>query len=92
MVLVNFMVLFENIIMISYRPLWNTMKNKQITKYKLIKEYGFSNGTIDRLRANEHISTYTLEKLCVILECTPMDILEFVPAPTSSKNKRKKSC
>lgn len=54
------------------------MKEKNITKYRLIKEYGFSNGTIDRLRANEHISTFTLEKLCMILDCTPNDIIEYI--------------
>ena len=60
--------------MISYEPLWKTMKAKNITKYRLIKDYGFSNGTIDRLRSNAHISTYTIEKLCKILDCTPNDI------------------
>ncbi len=53
------------------------MKEKKITKYKLIKEYGFSNGTLDRLRANKHISTYTVERLCNILNCSPNDVLEI---------------
>ena len=53
------------------------MEEKGITKYKLIKQYGFSNGTIDRLRNNEHISTITLEKLCLILDCTPNEIIEI---------------
>ena len=53
------------------------MKKKGITKYRLIKEFGFSNGTIDRLRANQHISTFTLEKLCTILDCKPDDIIDF---------------
>ena len=78
MVLTNNAVLFENKIMISYAPLWKTMKKLGITKYRLIKDYGFSNGTIDRLRANEHISTYTLEKLCRVLGCKPNDILEII--------------
>lgn len=63
--------------MISYAPLWKTMKKKKITKYMLNKKYGFSNGTIDRLRANEHISTYTIEKLCNVLKCTPNDIIKI---------------
>ena len=77
MVLPTKMVPFENIIMINYDPLWETMKRKNITKYRLIKEYGFSNGTIDRLRANEHISTYTVERLCEVLNCKPNDIFTF---------------
>ena len=33
--------------MITYDPLWKTMKKKGITTYTLIKEYSFSRGTLD---------------------------------------------
>lgn len=72
------MVILQNESMISYKPLWETMKRKNITKYSLVKDYGLSNGTIDRLRNNDHISTYTIEKLCIILDCTPNDILIII--------------
>ena len=68
------MVILQNESMISYKPLWETMKKRNITKYSL----GLSNGTIDRLRNNDHISTYTIEKLCIILDCTPNDILIII--------------
>ncbi|MBQ1505630.1 MAG: helix-turn-helix transcriptional regulator [Erysipelotrichales bacterium] len=60
--------------MISYEPLWKTMKKRKISKYQLVKKYGFSNGTIDRLRSNDHVSTYTIERLCSILNCSPNDL------------------
>ena len=69
------------ILMISYDPLWKIMKDKGFSKYRLIKDYGLSNGTIDRLRSNQHISTYTVEKLCKILDCTPNDIFIFTDIP-----------
>ncbi len=72
------MVVLQNESMISYKPLWETMKKRNITKYSLVKDYGLSNGTIDRLRNNDHISTYTIEKLCIILDCTPNDILIII--------------
>lgn len=72
------MVILQNESMISYKPLWETMKKRNITKYSLVKDYGLSNGTIDRLRNNDHISTYTIEKLCIILKCTPNDILIII--------------
>lgn len=72
------MVILQNESMISYKPLWETMKRKNITKYSLVKDYGLSNGTIDRLRNNDHISTYTIERLCIILDCTPNDILIII--------------
>ena len=63
--------------MISYEPLWRTMKEKDITKYTLIYKLGFSAYTITNLRKNKSITMNTLEKLCKVLECKPNDIIEF---------------
>ena len=64
--------------MISFEKLWKTMKEKNISQYKLIKEYGFSTGQLDRLRKNGNINTYTLNQLCTILDCDLNDIAEFI--------------
>jgi len=63
--------------MIIYDRLWQEMKAKGISQYKLIKEYGFSSGQLDRLRKNENISTFTLNRLCEILNCSLSDIAEY---------------
>ena len=65
--------------MIRYDRLWDTMKEKGITQYRLIKGYGFSAGQIGRLKKNMHVSTHTLETLCSILECRLEDIAEYIP-------------
>ena len=64
--------------MIIYDKLWATMKEKNISQYKLIKEYHFSTGQLDRLRKNENVNTYTLDQLCKILGCSLCDIAEYV--------------
>ena len=64
--------------MISYRPLWKTMKEKGITTYTLIYKLGFSAYTVTNLRRNKSITMNTLEKLCAVLHCTPNDVVEFV--------------
>lgn len=64
--------------MIVYDRLWKTMKSKGISQYKLIKEYGFSNGQLDRLRKNDNINAFTLDRLCKILDCDLMDIMEYI--------------
>lgn len=64
--------------MFNYNPLWETMKMKNITQYKLIKEYNFSTGTLDALRKNESVTAHTIDRLCQILECTPNDIMQIV--------------
>lgn len=63
--------------MIVFDKLWITMKNKNITQYKLIKEYGFSPGQITRLKKNSNINTHTLAMLCKILNCNIEDICEY---------------
>ncbi|PWM53558.1 MAG: XRE family transcriptional regulator [Clostridiales bacterium] len=64
--------------MIVFDKLWQTMAEKGITQYKLIKEYSFSTGQLDRLRKNGNVNTYTLDRLCEILNCELSDIAEYI--------------
>ena len=64
--------------MISYEPLYQTMKSKGITTYKLINQYGVSRSLIDRLKHNKPISTVTLNDLCTFLDCRVEDILIYI--------------
>jgi len=65
--------------MISYSPLWETMRQRGITTYALIKDYSFSRGTLDSLKQNRNISTATLDDLCNILSCRVEDVLVHIP-------------
>ena len=64
--------------MISYEKLWQTMKEKGVTQYTLIKQYGISPGQITRLKRNESVSTHTIETFCKILKCQVSDIMEYI--------------
>lgn len=64
--------------MISYDPLWQTMKNKNVTTYTLIYKHGFSPYTITNLKRNKSITMNTLEKLCKILDCQAESVVVFV--------------
>lgn len=63
--------------MISYDPLYKTLKGKGISTYKLINEYGISRSLLDRLKHNRPISTVTLNNLSNILHCKVEDVLVF---------------
>ena len=63
--------------MIVFDKLWETMKEKNISQYQLIKQYGFSSGQLDRLRKNGNINTFTLNELCKILDCSLSDIAAY---------------
>lgn len=65
--------------MISYDPLWDTMKKRGISQYKLLKEYHFSAGQLNRLRRNNNVNTYTLNQLCQILNCRLEDVAVYLP-------------
>lgn len=55
------------------------MKKKNFSTYKLIKEYGFSKGTLDSLKQNRNVSTATLNDICNILSCRIEDVVLFIP-------------
>ena len=65
--------------MIRYDPLWETLKRKNISQYKLIKDYGIDNAQLQRLRENAVVKTMILDTLCSILDCKIEDIVEYVP-------------
>ena len=63
--------------MIVYNQLWDTMKKKGVTTYRLRESYGFNTKTIAKLRQNGTVTTKTLDKLCCILDCELSDIAAF---------------
>ena len=63
--------------MVTYDRLWETMKAKGVTQYKLIKKYNFSSGQLDRLRRNENVNISTIAALCEILDCGLEDVVEL---------------
>lgn len=63
--------------MISYEPFYRTLKEKGMSTYKLINEYGVSRSLLDRLKHNKPISTVTLNDLCTILRCHVEDVVVF---------------
>ena len=65
------------IFIITYEPLYKTMKRKNISTYKLINEFGVSRSLLDRLKHNKPISTTTIDALCSFLDCTVEEILIY---------------
>ena len=55
------------------------MKQKGITQYSLIKNFGISPGQITRLKRNESVSTHTIEVFCEILDCEVQDVMKYIP-------------
>ena len=69
--------------MISFDPLWDTMKRKCVSQYKLLKDYHLSAGQLNRLRRNCNVNTYTLNQLCKILDCKIEDVAVYLEEDAS---------
>ena len=67
-------------LMISYRPFWQTLRSSSETTYTLIKNHRISSSTIDKLRKDKPLNTTTLNNLCRILSCRVEEVLEYIPS------------
>ena len=63
--------------LISYAPLFKTMKDKKITSYRLEK-LGFSRATYYSIQKGNSVSTNTINQLCKLLKCGVSDIMEYI--------------
>ncbi len=62
----------------DYSPMWETMKAKGISQYRLLKS-GIDNKTLDSIKKGQNITLLTLERICNALECTPNEVVRFAP-------------
>ena len=69
-----------DIFMITYKPLWETMKEKGVTTYTLINKYNISSSTIHRLRHDQGVTTQLIDDLCKILDCNVEEIIKYEPS------------
>lgn len=63
--------------MISYEPLFQTMKKKGVTSYRLGK-MGFPLSNYYAMKHGENISTHTLNQLCKLLQCRVEEVLVYL--------------
>ena len=68
--------------MISYAPLWETMKRKNATTYTLQVKGEISSSTVRRLQANDAVSINSLVALCRLLDGERDDIIAYLPDET----------
>lgn len=65
--------------MVSYKPLWKMLIEKDMKKMQLKELIGCSNGTLARMGKNEYVQMELIDKICEKLECKVEDIVEFIP-------------
>jgi len=60
---------------IDYSKLFELMKIKGLTTYKIRKENIISQSTLQKLREGKSVNTEAIERLCIALGCQPGDIM-----------------
>lgn len=61
----------------SYNKLWKLMIDKKINKTQLCKAAHVSTNAMAKLGRDESVPIETLEKICMVLDCSIEDIIEF---------------
>ena len=64
---------------ISYKPLWKMLIDRDLKKKDLCEMAGISPASVTKMGKCGHVTTETLEKICLALDCRVEDILELQP-------------
>lgn len=71
---------------IVYTKLFEMLKEKGFSTYRIRKEKLISQGTLTALRnGTGGLEHKTIERLCQVLDCQPGDLMEYVPEPEARK-------
>ena len=62
---------------ISYKPLWHTLIERNMRKEDLRLAAGLTTNMIANMGKGKHISMETLTKMCEVLNCGILDVIEL---------------
>ena len=72
---------------ISYKPLWKLLIDKDLKKKDLCELAEISPASVTKMGKSGHVTTETLEKICLALDCRVEDILELTPGDNQTMTK-----
>ena len=64
---------------VSYKRLLHMMIEKDISNQDLMRDVNISANIITKIRNGQYMALDKVENICMALDCTPNDILEFIP-------------
>jgi DNA-binding Xre family transcriptional regulator len=70
---------------ISYKPLWKLLIDKDLKKKDLCEMAGISPASVTKMGKCGHVTTETLEKICLALDCGVEDVMELLPEEQSEE-------
>ena len=67
--------------MVSYKPLWHTLIDRDMKKMELVERVGMSRATLSKLNNNQYVALEVLDRICEVLACRIEDVVEIVKGP-----------
>ena len=69
---------WEVFMAVSYKKLLHKMIEEDISGSELMERANISANILTKIRREQYIALNKLESICLALNCTPNDVLEFV--------------
>ena len=63
---------------VSYQKLWHILLDRNLTKKALAEKAEITQYTMKKLNKNESVGTDTIGSICLLLNCTADDIMDFI--------------
>ena len=71
---------------VSYKRLQHLLIEKDISTAELMRRAKISANIVTKIKNGQYMALDKVESICVALECTPNDILEFIPNTEEDNN------
>ena len=71
---------------VSYKKLQHILIERDISHSQLMKEAKISANIISKIKTGQYIALDKVESICNALDCTPNDILVFLPETYNNSN------
>lgn len=63
--------------MITYKPLWKTLIEKDMKKMDLVEDGTVSRGTLAKMGKNQKVSLEVVERICKQLHCRVEEVIVY---------------
>ena len=70
---------------VSYKRLLHLMIEKDVSNAELMRKANISANIISKIKNGQYMALDKVESICVAMDCTPNDILEFLPDNTEEE-------
>lgn len=77
---------------ISYKPLWKLLIDRDMKKKDLCDVAGISPASVTKMGKSGSVTTETLEKICIALNCQVQDIMEVINEKPAEVSEEERSC